>query len=329
MAKAPRPQATDNLMLLLALVPFVLDRGEVSVSEAARHFGRPENDIVKAVHLIACAGVPGENLAYSHLDLFDIDWDLFETEGTITFWNTVAIDHAPRFSAREASALIAGLQYLQSHPAYSGRSDVDEVMQKIHQGTISGATQPLTISQPVQETHLAVLNDAISNRVAIEMVYHNKRGESGLRQIDPLVLESRDAVSYVRGWCHQREALRTFRVDRIESLTLTSTLQGDHASLIDDISPELFEPSPDDIMVTLECATQALPLIADYLPRGFSPDTDSEKVVVNTPFAHYGSLTQFVARHPGVVTVIGPPSARAAVADFAKDAIAQYVTSDS
>jgi proteasome accessory factor C len=327
MANNPRPQATDNLMLLLALVPFVLDRGEVSVAEAATQFNRSESDIVKAVHLIACAGVPGENLAYSHLDLFDIDWDLLETESTITFWNTVAIDHAPRFSAREASALIAGLQYLQSHPAYSGRGDVEEVMRKIRAGTTSGALQPLTISHPAVEAHLSLLNDSITQRVAVEMTYHNKRGESGPRTIDALVLESRDSVSYVRGWCHQREALRTFRVDRIEAVRLTDIPHGDHDSLIDDISPDLFEPSPDDISVTVRCHANALPLIADYVPRGFRPEKDATHVVVDIPFAHYGSLTQFVARHPGVVEVLSPPSARTAVWEFATDALAHYSTS--
>lgn len=326
MANNQKPQATDNLMLLLALVPFVLDRGEVSVTEAAAQFHRSESDIVKAVHLIACAGVPGENLAYSHLDLFDIDWDLLETQGTITFWNTVAIDHAPRFSAREASALIAGLQYLHSHPAYSGRGDVEEVMRKIHAGTTSGARQPLTISHPAAESHLSLLNDSIAQRVAVEMKYHNKRGESGSRTIDALVLESRDSVSYVRGWCHQREALRTFRVDRIESVKLTDVPHGDHGSLIDDISPNLFEPSPEDILVTIECHADALPLVADYLPRGFRPEKNATRVVADIPFAHYGSLTQFVARHPGVVKVLSPSSARAAVAEFASDALAQYPT---
>jgi proteasome accessory factor C len=327
MANNQKPQATDNLMLLLALVPFVLDRGEVSVAEAAVQFQRSESDIVKAVHLIACAGIPGENLAYSHLDLFDIDWDLLETEGIITFWNTVGIDHAPRFSAREASALIAGLQYLQSHPAYSGRGDVEEVMRKIHAGTASGAQQPLTISHPATESHLSLLNDSITQRVAVEMTYHNKRGESGPRTIDALVLESRDSVSYVRGWCHQRQALRTFRVDRIESVRLTALPHGDHGSLIDDISPDLFEPSPEDIPVTIQCHADALPLIADYLPRGFRRDKDAVHVVVDIPFAHYGSLTQFAARHPGVVEVLSPASARTAVWEFATDALEHYSTS--
>lgn len=316
--------ATENLLLLLALVPYVLDRGHVSVTEAATQFGRSEADIIRAVELIACAGVPGENLAYSHLDLFDIDWDLLESEGVITFWNTVALEHKPRFSAREASALIAGLQYLAAHPAYSAREDLQTVMQKLQQGSGSGPRGRIAVAQPLLDSFLHNLSDALDSKMSVEMVYHNKRGESGVRTVDPLVLESRDSVWYVRAWCHHRQALRTFRVDHIETLTVTEQPQGDHGSLVDDISPHLFEPSRDDITVTIECPASALPVIADYLPRGFPEPTDQDRVIVDIPFAHYGSLTRFVAANPTIVRVIQPESARQAVADFAKEALNRY-----
>ncbi len=324
MAKSPRPGATDNLMLLLALVPYVLDKGEVSVSEAARQFQRSEEDIVEAVQLIACAGIPGENLAYSHLDLFDIDWDLFEEQRLITFWNTVAIDHSPRFTAREASALIAGLQYLAAHPAYSGRGDIDEVLGKIRRGSSHGYSDRIAIAQPAAEGHLQILNDAIDAKVAVSILYHNKAGETATRLVDPLVLESRDAAWYVRAWCHHRQALRTFRVDHMESVEPTEKPQGNHDSLIDDISPELFQPSSDDITVGIDTTVGALPVIADYLPRGFTQPVGEGALRLEIPFAHYGSLTRFAAAHTTLVTIVAPVSAVAAVRDFAKDALVAY-----
>jgi proteasome accessory factor C len=311
-------------MLLLALVPYVLDKGEVSVSEAARQFSRSEDDIVDAVQLIACAGIPGENLAYSHLDLFDIDWDLFEGERVITFWNTVALDHSPRFAAREASALIAGLQYLAAHPAYSGRGDIDEVLGKIRRGSQQGSSDRIAIAHTGGEAHLKALNEGIDQKRAVSILYHNKAGESGQRTIDPLVLESRDTAWYVRAWCHHRQALRTFRVDHIETVTVTEIAQGNHQSLIDDISPELFQPSKDDITVTIETTAGALPFIADYLPRGFSAPAHQPTLRIDIPFAHYGSLTRFVARHSTLVRVLAPGSAVAAVREFASDTLLAY-----
>lgn len=325
MAKSSaRPSATDNLLLLLALVPFVLDKGEVSVEEAATQFGRSEEDIRRAVELIACAGIPGENLAYSHLDLFDIDWDLFESEGVITFWNTVAIDQQPRFSAREASALLAGLQYLQAHPAYAARADVEEVIEKIKRGTGRGPSDRLAVGAPAIEQHLDALSESLEKRLSVQIRYHNRRGDVGERLIDPLVLESRDTAWYVRAWCHERQSLRTFRVDHIETLELTDRHHDSSASLIEGVSGNLFEPSPEDVIVTLEVAPGALPLIADYLPRGYQPPSDQATVVVEIPFAHYGSLTNLVASNPHTLTVVKPASARQAVLEFAKDALSRY-----
>ena len=325
MAKSTsRPTTSDNLLMLLALVPYVLDRGEVTVSEAAEHFGRSESDIVRAVELIACAGIPGENEAYSHLDLFDIDWDLFESKKTITLWNTVALDNKPRFSAREATALLAGLQYLASHPAYSSRADLEEVMAKLRAG--SGAVEPVRIAVGAGTVaeHVSVVTEAISSRRSITAVYHNKRGESGERTLDPLLLESRDALWYVRAWCHTRQALRTFRVDFMESVELTTHPHAAHSSIIDDISSDLFDPSPSDVVVTIECPARALPIIADYLPRGFIPPAGEDSVIVDIPFAHYGSLTQFVGAHPDLVRVVSPHSAREAVQSFAASALSRY-----
>ena len=325
MAKpASRPSTSDNLLLLLALVPYVLDRGEVSVSDAAVHFGRSEKDIERAVELIACAGIPGENLAYSHLDLFDIDWDLYENDRTITLWNTVALDNKPRFTTREASALLAGLQYLAAHPAYSSRADLDEVMAKLQAGTGTSTPVRIAVAAATVAGHVEILTDAIAAKTTVTALYHNKRGESGQRTLDPLLLESRDATWYVRAWCHTRQALRTFRVDFMENVVATEHPHGDHASLIDDISSALFDPSPTDVLVTVECPARALPIIADYLPRGFSPPQGDETLRIDIPFAHYGSLTQFVGTHPGLVTVVGPASAREAVATFAARALSRY-----
>ena len=67
---------------------------------------RLDEQIRQAVRLIAVSGVPGETTQYQHDDLFDIDWDAFEQDDEIAITHLVAIDESPRFSAREAAALI-------------------------------------------------------------------------------------------------------------------------------------------------------------------------------------------------------------------------------
>ena len=130
MAKSPNPpaQAADKLTFLLSLVPYLIERERVSVSDAAAHFGVSEEQIVKAVTLIAMSGIPGETGTYQSQDLFDISWDDLEVNNHITLTHLVAIDDAPRFSAREAAALIAGLQYLSSIPENADSAAIASLM---------------------------------------------------------------------------------------------------------------------------------------------------------------------------------------------------------
>lgn len=317
---ANRIGAGDNLVLFLALIPFVMDRGEVSVDEAARVFQRRPEDIRKAVELIACSGIPGESSAYLHADLFDIDWDLFLDEDIIRFEHTIVIDSQPGFSAREMSALIAGLQYLAQHPAWAGRSDLEGLLAKF-----AGSTSHLLVKGQAPDRVLSQLTQAVADRVQLEMVYVNKRGERDRRVVDPIAVDSRDDVWFLRAWCHTRRALRTFRVDRIEDISVTTTPADTHEDLLDPEVWSVFSPSTDDLVVTIEFAPQALSLITEYLDRSAPPEPHGENLRAEVRFAHQGSLVRFAAKFPTMVTVLGPEHARSAVRNWATSALERYV----
>ena len=142
MAERRKPmQAQDKLAFLLALVPYLMDRDRVSVAEAAEHFGVEQEQLRDAVRLIAVSGIPGETNAYQPGDLFDIAWDDFEENDQIVLTHQVAIDDSPRFSAREAAALIAGLQYLSALPENADRDAIGSLMAKLARGA-SAAPEP-------------------------------------------------------------------------------------------------------------------------------------------------------------------------------------------
>jgi proteasome accessory factor C len=316
---ASRPGAQENLVLFLALIPYVMDRGEVSVAEAAATFGRHPDDITKAVELIACSGIPGETSAYLHADLFDIDWDLFVDHGIIRFENTIVIDSQPGFSAREMSALIAGLQYVAQHPAWAGRSDVAELLEKL-----SATTPTLMVKSAPPTAIIDTLTTAINQATQVVMSYVNKRGERITRTVDPIAVDSRDDVWFFRAWCHTRQALRTFRVDRIETISVTATPAASHDDLLSPEQWRVFSPSDNDLVATIEFSPPALPLITEYLDRHAKPEKTGNVFVARVPFAHLGSLTRFVSKNPGLVRVVGPPEAREHVRHHARSALNHY-----
>lgn len=316
---ANRPAAQENLVLFLALIPYVLDRGEVSVQEAAEAFGRHPDDITKAVELIACSGIPGDTSAYLHADLFDIDWDLFLDDGIIRFENTIVIDSQPGFSAREMAALIAGLQYVAQHPAWAGRGDVAELL-----GKLSRTTPTVVVKGTPATATMDTLSEAIEQGTQVTMTYVNKRGEKITRTVDPIALDSRDDVWFFRGWCHTRRALRTFRIDRIESVEKTTVPAASHDDVLSPEQWSVFSPSDGDLVATIEFPAAALTLMTEYLDRHTNPDRHGDMLVATVPFAHLGSLTRFISKNPGLVRVVAPAEALEAVAGWANQALDNY-----
>ena len=197
-----------------------MDHDRVSVADAAAHFRVSEQQIRSAVELIAVSGVPGETSQYQHGDLFDIAWDRFEEHDEIVLTNLVAIDDSPRFSGREAAALIAGLQYLSALPENADRAAIDTLMAKLARGA-SAEPSRVAVEESESDASLATVRRAVERGVQVEFDYLSSRGDSEHRRVDPLRIESVDADWYLRGWCHLREAVRTFRLDRIGALQLT------------------------------------------------------------------------------------------------------------
>ncbi len=314
--------ARDKLAFLLSLVPFLIEHESISVTDAAEHFGVPAQQVREAVELIAVSGIPGETGQYQHGDLFDLAWDDFEENDQIVLTHRVAIDDAPRFSGREAAALIAGLQYLSGLPENADRTAIASLMAKLSRGA-SALPSQLAIEGSESDATLALIRQSVAEGVQIEFDYLNARGEHEHRLVDPLRIESVDADWYLRGWCHLREGIRTFRLDRIGNPQITSEPIAFHAGDVQ-LPDALFEGSVDDLSVTIDVAPAAVPLLADYVPDDAPSSQIDGRVRTSLRVSHYHGLKRLVGGMPGVVRVVGPEDARRAVADWAAAGAARY-----
>jgi proteasome accessory factor C len=321
MAERPR-QAQDKLAFLLSLVPYLMDHDRVTVTEAAAHFGVPEQQVREAVQLIGVSGIPGETTTYQHEDLFDIAWDDFEERDEIVLTNLVAIDDAPRFSAREAAALIAGLQYLSALPEHADRDAIASLTAKLSRGASS---EPSSVAVEASETDgtLGLIRQSVEQGRQLQFDYLNSQGQREQRRVDPLRVESIDADWYLRGWCHTREALRTFRLDRMSAPSVTNE-PITHGTRDVALPDTLFEGSPDDLLVTLDLDPAAAPLISDYIPEGASSELVEGRLRTVVRVSHYHGLKRLIAGMPGVAIVVEPAEARAVVAEWAAAGAARY-----
>jgi len=319
--------AQEKLTFLLSLVPYLIERERVSVAEVAEHFGVDAEQIREAVRLIAVSGVPGETSTYQYEDLFDIAWDDFEDNDQIVLTNQVALDDSPRFSAREAAALIAGLQYLSALPENADRAAVASLMTKLSRGA-SAQPSPLAVEDTGSDSTLALIRQSVTAGVQLEFDYLGARGTLEHRRVDPLRVESMDADWYLRGWDHLRGAVRTFRLDRISDPRVSE--QPISHSAADVALPDtLFESSADDLVVTVDVTNSAAALLADYIPDGAVREQLEGRVRTTVRVSHYHGLKRLMASMSGVATVVAPAEARRVVAEWAAAGAARYEEEDS
>lgn len=316
----------DRLAFLLALVPYLIDRVSVTVSKTAQHFHVTEEYVRDAVSLIAVSGVPGATSQYQYGDLFDIDWDAFEQRDEIQITHKVALDDSLRFSAREAAALIAGLQYLQALPETLDSAVYASLMAKLAHGA-SDIPMQVAVSPSAAQQSLLTIRDAVAAECSVSFNYRNSSGNQEKRIVDPLRIDSHNEEWYLRGWCHARQGIRTFRIDRISDLVLTATpivyRPGDFV-----LPDHLFEGSDDTVEVTLEAHPVALTLLGEYVRQEDFFVESSSRVQTVSRVAHFHGLKRVIASLAGIVRVAEPKEARQAVHDWAQTALSYYSDAD-
>ena len=83
--------------------------------------------------------------------------------------------------------------------------------------------------------------------------------------VDPLRVFVLDGYGYLEAWCYSAKALRTFRLDRIAAVEVTSIDVAPREVQLKDLSTGWFEALKDAPLVTLELEPSAV-WIAEYYP---------------------------------------------------------------
>jgi len=67
-----------------------------------------------------------------------------------------------------------------------------------------------------------VLDEALRRHLVVQLDYVDGDGQPTRRRVEPLLLARTSGRRYLVGWCQQRDAVRWFRCDRIQTATLTA-----------------------------------------------------------------------------------------------------------
>ena len=325
MSTARKPLlAADRVRVYLTLVPYLLEHGQVSLDEAAREFGVGREEMRSMVEKLTVIGLPGDSGFWQQpQELFDINWDLLDDEDVIEITNDVALRRVPRLTAREAAALLAGLQMVAAVPAVSDSGLVAGLISKLSRGAADAPAEVVVAPGAVDEVREVVAR-AVQQGVAVSFTYQAPDAEPTTRTVDPVQVLITNAQWYLQGWCHLREAIRTFHLDRVSEARLTDipiTHAGDHV-------PEAFSTITDEREVTVRVSERVAPLLGSFLSADGVERADGY-VTARLHLADPRGIKRIAARFGGALEVLEPGISRSAAREWAAAGLALYPYADT
>jgi proteasome accessory factor C len=240
--------SAERLRRLLALVPYVVARQAVSLSETAATFGMTERELIDDLNLAWCVELKSPE-PYCPIDLSYED-------GEITISQAESIARPLRLAADEAVALLVALRTLAE--AGGDGDAVASLIAKIEDAAGASAAASSQVTIQIEGSNgpgvPAALNAALADGKRVHLRYYvHGRDEATERDVDPIKLMVVEGRTYLRGWCRLAEGVRTFRLDRmldVEVLDAPAEVPQE-AESVDEDEP-LFRPSETDVLVELE-----------------------------------------------------------------------------
>lgn len=204
----------DNMLAIL----WMLSSGEkITAKQIADKLEMNIRTVYRYIDTLSTSGVPiisdtGHNGGYTLLNYF-IEAPLFFDfeEQTSLFHAAVFAEEAGYYGGEALNRAISKLS------KYSNQEQETKINQHLTSLEVISRLSSLAM-----EPFLKELEQAVADGYSIKILYH-KSGEKQLnyRLVDPYRIIYWNNKWYVIGFCHLRNDIRSFRVDRIESLMLT------------------------------------------------------------------------------------------------------------
>ena len=134
------------------------------------------------------------------------------------------------FTVEELEALVLGAKMVESWSeeklATSAKSAIDKIASTLppplHRQMMDTALfSPRIIKREAINIDFAALRQAIRAKNIIEFHYHRLDGHSSKRRVRPLGLAFFGPTWLMAGWCENRQAFRSFRLDRMTAMLIT------------------------------------------------------------------------------------------------------------
>lgn len=318
----PGSGAREQVARLLALVPYLISRGEVRLDEAAQHFGVPERTLVKDLKVLFMVGLPGGMPD----DLIDVDLDALE-EGVIRVGNADYLGRPIRFAPAEATALVVALSTMVEQSEGETRELVQRTMEKVAGAAGDGPEAPTSMhvhpDHDEDHEHLPAVREAIETGRRLLITYYVPgRDESSDRVVEPRGVARVDGLLYLDAWCTRAQGDRAFRLDRILAAQVLDEPVSDRAARGRDLTRDWFTGGQ-TIPVTVRLAPQAA-WVPEYFPATDVSVLEDGHTRATLAAASTGWALRLLGRLAPYVEVLGPPEVARAHRERLEGALTLY-----
>ena len=213
------PKASQTPLIrtarLLDLVPYLVSHPGIELKKLAEGFNVSVSQMIADLTTLWMCGLPG----YTPLELMDLSFE----SGFVNIHNAETLSHPRNLSGEESIALLLGLDLvMDSLPP--DRIDLKELSLALIAKLSDRSNLPakLTATSCVPGTLRSLIESAISKKQVVEIVYHSSYSDLiTTRIVHPIELNSESGVEYLRAICNRARALRTFRLDRVQSARIS------------------------------------------------------------------------------------------------------------
>lgn len=305
--------AEERLRRLLVMLPWLMERGEVSVAETAGRFGLSEREVVKDLELASMCGLP---------PFMDELIDVFIDEGMIWVGVPRLFTRPLRLNSVEAWELLAAGRAAMELPGADRSGPLGRGLAKLASALGEDDTAGVRIDldgPPVTEEIVAATGEAAQLRIVYRSASTDEATE---RTVVPRQVFADRGEWYVMADDDRSGELRTFRIDRIESIERTGeTVPSSGGDLP---VPGTWFSDGSIPRVTLRLGPGARWVAERYpVDEVSAPDADG-RVTVRLPVANDTWLARTLLRLGSEAEVVEPDRYRDLAAEAARRVLARY-----
>jgi proteasome accessory factor C len=313
--------ATVRLARVLGLVPYISRRPGVKLADLATEFDVTTDQIRADLDLLMVCGLPG----YYPDDLIDVVLD--EEGGTVSIAFDAGIERPVRLTSDEAVALTVALRAFADLPGLVDADAVYSALAKLEQAGAETAGA-VRVAAADAAPALGAVRQAVDESRQLWMRYYTaSRDALTERIVDPIRLLVTDGHAYLEGYCHSADAIRHFRVDRIEEIEVLDEPAQGQLWVDSDIPEQMFHPDPQIPPVTLRLSPSAR-WVAEYYHAERIEDADdaSENGSVRVSLRAGGDewLVRLMLSLGGGALIEGRPDLALRVSERAAEALEAY-----